>query len=116
MLKKDTTRKKCIDENMTKLEFGNNKKYKIKTIWDSSIYANKVKGHLPGVYYRIAWKRYLKEENTWELSFAVQQIKKLINFFYKKHPEILAATSPPINSASTMARSAVKPRPIIKWK
>ncbi len=42
----------------------NNKKYKIKAICDSAIYASKLEGHLPGLYYLVLWKNYLKEENT----------------------------------------------------
>ena len=42
-----------MDKKVTKLEFetGNSEKYKVETIWDSAVYPNKVKGHLPGLYY-----------------------------------------------------------------
>ena len=49
-----------------KLEFeaSDSKEYKVEVIQDSAVYANKAKGHLPGLYYMVAWKRYSKEENT----------------------------------------------------
>ena len=77
-----------MDEKIIKLKFkaDDNKKYKVKAIWDSIANANKAKKHLPGLYYLIAWKEYLEEKNTWKPSSAVWHIKKLINSFYKKHP------------------------------
>ena len=36
------------------LKAGDNKEYKVKIIWDSAIYANKAKSHLPGLYYLVA--------------------------------------------------------------
>ena len=39
---------------MKEFKAGNNAKYKVETIWDSTVYANKVKGHLPGLYYLLA--------------------------------------------------------------
>ena len=41
-------------------------KYKVETIQDSVVYAKKADRHLPGLYYLVAWKSYLEEENTWE--------------------------------------------------
>ena len=108
-----------MDKKVTELEFeaGDNKEYKVEAIWDSAVYANKAEGHLPGLYNLVLWKRYLKEKNTWEPSFVVQHLKKLINSFYKEHLEKPTATSPPINSALPMARPIVKPtRPITKRK
>ena len=68
MLEWDTTRKERMDKKVTKLEFetGNSKKYEVEAIWNSAVYANKAKGHLPGLYYLVAWKKYSEEENTWE--------------------------------------------------
>ena len=73
LLGQDTTKKEWEDEKVTELEFesGNNLEYKVKTIWDSAVYANKAEGHLPGLYYLVAWKKYPKKENTWELLSAV---------------------------------------------
>ena len=100
LLEQDTTRKGQVDEKITELEASNNKKYKIEAIWDNAIYGNKAEGHLLGLHYLVAWKRYFEEENTWEPSFAVQHLKKLINSFYKKYLKKLIATFPPINSVS----------------
>ena len=45
-------------------EAGNSKEYKAETIWNSAVYVNKAEGHLPGLYYLVAWKRYPEEKNT----------------------------------------------------
>ena len=37
----DTTRKKRVNKRVTELEVGNSKEYKIKAIWDTTIYASK---------------------------------------------------------------------------
>ena len=98
-------------EKVSKLDAGNkSKKYKVKAIWDSVVYTNKLKsGHLLDFYYLVLWKGYPEEENIWKPLSAVQQLKKLINSFYKDHPEKPIATSLPINSAPPMARPIVKP-------
>ena len=67
LLEKDIIKKKCIDENMIKLDAGNknSKEYKVKTIWDSAVYAKKLKSsQLPGFYYLVVWKSYSEEKNT----------------------------------------------------
>ena len=98
-------------------EAGNGKKYKVEAIWDNTVYANKAKSHLLGLYYLIAWKKYPEKENTWELSFTVLYLKKLINSFYKKHLEKPTATFLPINFTLLIARPTVKPtRFMIKQK
>ena len=67
LLEQDTTRKGQVDENnATELDAGDNSgKYKVEAIWDSAVYARELEsGHLPGLYYLVFWKGYLKEENT----------------------------------------------------
>ena len=110
LLEQDITRKGRVDKKIMELEFeaNNSKEYKLEAIWNSVVYANKAKGHLPSLYYLVAWKRYLEKENTWEPSLAVQHLKKPINSFHKKHLEKPTATSSPINSAPPMARLTVK--------
>ena len=52
---------------MTELKFdaGNRKEYKVKTIWNMAVYAMESEsGHLPGIYYLVAWKGYFEKENT----------------------------------------------------
>ena len=53
--------------NITELDVNDNNsgKYKVKAIDDSTVYARKSKSdYLPGLYYLIFLKDYLKEENT----------------------------------------------------
>ena len=117
MLEQNTIRKRRLDKKVMELEFeaGDSKKYKVEAIWDNAIYANNGKGYLPGLYYLVAWKKYPEKKNTWELSSAVQHLKKLINFFHKKHPEKRTATFSPIDFALAMVRLIVKSiRPITK--
>ena len=120
LLEQDSTRKERVDKWVTELELeaGNSQEYELKVIWDSAVYANKSEsGQLPGLYYLVVWKRYPKEENTWDPSSTIQHLKKLINSFYKDHPENPMAISPAINSAPPMAKPTVKPtKPITKRK
>ena len=119
LLEQKTNRKERVDKKVTELDFkaDNSKKYEVEIIWDSAVYANKVKSYLPGQYYLVAWKIYPEEENTWEPSSAVQHLKKLVNFFYKKHSKKPTATFLPIESALLMARLTVKfIRPTTKQK
>ena len=65
LLEQNITKKEQIDKWVTKLKAGNSKEYKVKAIWDSAVYANKSEsGQLLGLYYLVAWKRYLEKENT----------------------------------------------------
>lgn len=61
-----------MDKNVTELDNGNSKEYKVKAIWDSAVYANKLaESYLLGLYYLVSWKCYSEKENTWKLSLAV---------------------------------------------
>ena len=110
LLEQNTIKRERV-EKVPKLDAGNEiEEYKVEAIWDSTVYANKSEsGHLPGLYYLVAWKGYSKEENTWEPSSTFQHLKKLISFFHKDYLEKPTATSPPIDSAFAMARLTVKP-------
>ena len=54
LLKQNTTRKEQIDKSITKLDADNGEKYKVEAIWDSAIYAKKLKSHLLKLYYLVA--------------------------------------------------------------
>ena len=112
LLKQDTTRKRRVDdENAAGLDAGDKSgEYKVEAIWDSKVYARESEsGHLPGLYYLVSWKRYPEEENIWEQASMVQYLRKLINLFYKDHPDKPTTTSPAIDTAPPMARPTVKP-------
>ena len=71
LLEQDTTKKRRVDKEVGQMKFGtgddDSGKYKVEAIWDSTVYAKESKsGLLSGLYYLVSWKRYLKEENTWE--------------------------------------------------
>ena len=65
LLEQDTTKTEQVDEWVTELEAGNSREYKVEAIWDSAVDASKSEScQLPGLYYLVAWKCYLKKENT----------------------------------------------------
>ena len=67
LLEQDITRKERV-EKISELDASHkdSEEYKVEAIWDSAVYANKSEsGHLPGLYYLVAWKSYSKEENIW---------------------------------------------------
>ena len=68
LLKQDTIGKKQVDKNnIRKLDINNNEssKYKIKAVWNSAVYAKKSESdYLPGLYYLVSWKSYLKKKTT----------------------------------------------------
>ena len=101
LLEQDTTRKGGVDKKVTEFEFetGNSGEYKVEAIWNNAVYANKTECYLPGLYYLVVSKGYLKEKNIWKPSSAVQHLKKLIISFHKEHPEKSTATFPSIDSA-----------------
>ena len=49
---------------MPEFEPGDDKKCKVETIQNSTVYAKEANGHLLRLYYLVAWKWYLEEENT----------------------------------------------------
>ena len=113
LLEQNTTRKGRINKLFLELEpefdAGDNKKYEVKAIIDSAVYAKEAEGHLPGLYYLVSWKNYPEEKSTWEPSFAIMHLWKMIFTFHKDHPEKPTATFPLLNSAPPMAKPSVKP-------
>ena len=65
LLKQDTTKEEQV-EKVLKLDVGDkgNEEYEVETIWNNAVYAKESEGHLPGLYYLVAWKGYPKKENT----------------------------------------------------
>ena len=91
LLEKNITRKGWVNKKIVeKLKFetdGNSKEYKVEGICDSMVYARKLEaGDLSGLYYLVSWKSYLKDKNTWEITSAVQHLRKLVSSFYKNYP------------------------------
>ena len=72
LLEQDTTKKKRV-EKVPELDAGDNsEEFKVEAIWDSTVYTIKSKlGHLPVLYYLVAWQGYPEEENTWQPVLAV---------------------------------------------
>ena len=91
--------------------------YKVEAIWDSAVYGRESEsGHLSGLYYLIAWKRYSEEKNIWKPASTVQYLKKLLNSFHKNYLDKPTAVFPSINTAPPMARPIAKPIEPIKQK
>ena len=65
LLKQNITKKKRVEKIPELYAGDNSKEYKIEKIQDSAVYAMELElGHLPGLYYLVAWKDYPEEENT----------------------------------------------------
>ena len=66
LLEQDTTKKGQVRKELPELDAGNkgSKEYEVEAIRDSAVYAKESEGHLPGLYYLVAWKGYFKEKNT----------------------------------------------------
>ncbi len=111
LLEQDITKKGRVDETTSRLEFKNegDNEYEIEAIHDSLVYASKLEGHLPGLYYLVSWKGYPEEKKTWEPTSAVLHLRKLISTFPRDHPDKPTATSPPIDSALPMTRPTIRP-------
>ena len=111
LLEQDTTRKGRVDDENVELDAGDkNGEYEVEAIWDSEVYARESElGHLPGLYYLVSWKRYPKEENTWEPVSAVQYLRKLISLFHKDHFDKPNTTFPAFDTAPLMARPTIMP-------
>ncbi len=114
LLEQDITTKKQVDKTLLepkkdlKFETRGNKEYEFEVIIDSAIYGQQTNSNqMPGLYYLVLWKGYLEEENTWKPSLAVIHLRKLINTFYKEHPEKPTATSPSLNSVLPMVRPTI---------
>ena len=76
LLEQDTTRTGRVDKLVRQIKFdirdNNDGEYKVEAIWDSAVYIRELElDHLPNFYYLVSWKRYLKDENTWELVLMV---------------------------------------------
>lgn len=56
LLEQETTRKGRINEfvEVPKSDIGNDKEYKVETIWDGAVYAKKIDRHLLRIYYLVA--------------------------------------------------------------
>lgn len=102
------------------MDVGNeNGEFKIEAIQDSAVYTKESESdHLPRIYYLVSWKGYPEEKTTWEPASAIQQLRKLIRFFYKAYPDKPTATPWAIDTIPQIARPTVKPvnKPSIKRK
>ena len=58
LLEQDIMKKGQMNETQLdfKFETGDNKKYEVDGIWDSAVYAKKLVGQVPGLYYLVSWK------------------------------------------------------------
>ena len=107
LLEQDTT-KKGREFSVPEFELGDDKEYKVETIQDSAVYAKKVDGHLPELYYLVTWKGYPEKESIKKPSSTVMHLRTMVSTFHKDHPEKLTATSIPLNSASPMAKLMIQ--------
>ena len=117
LLKQDTTRKRRV-ETAIELDKDDSKEYELEVICDCEVYTKELDSdhYLPGLYYLILWKSYLKEENIWEPASTIQYLWKLITIFHRNYLDKLIVTSLPIDSALPIAWSIIKPRAKVSKK
>ena len=65
LLEQDITKKRRVDENVTKLDASkdDSEEYKVEVIWKNEVYIRESEGYPPRLYYLVSYKRYLEEEN-----------------------------------------------------
>ena len=108
-LPEQKTTRKGWEFSIPEFKPGNdNKEHKVEAIQDNTVYAKEIDGHLPGLYYLVAWKSYPEEEKTWEPSSAVMHLRKMVSTFHKDHPKKPTATSAPLDSAPPMAKPTIQ--------
>ena len=112
--KNEPIKKGQVNDIQLEFEAGNNQKYEVNGIWDSTVYAMESAGQLPGLYYLVSWKSYPEKENIWEHALAIQHLWRLVTVYYKDNPEKPTAISAPFDTAPPMARLSALPRPIAK--
>lgn len=59
-----------------------NEKYKLKTIFNSKLYCNKMTIKLASLYYLIFLQNYKKSKIMWESALVIIYLKNIISFFY----------------------------------
>lgn len=72
---------------MPEIDIGEDKKYKVKTIADSFIYARSARGYLLKLYYLLSWKSYFEDKSTQQPPTVVMYTQKMINTFQINHSE-----------------------------
>ncbi len=93
---------------MLEFETRGDKEYEVKIIINSMVYGQHANNNqMPGPYYFVLYKGYLKKENIWEPLSAVIYLRKLVNTFYKKYLEKLTVIPLPLDSALPIARPTV---------
>ena len=112
LLEQDTPRK-GQEFSMPEFELNNDKEYEVEVFWDSVVYAKEANGHLPELYYLVAWKGYPRKENTWEPFSAVMHLRKMVSTCHKDNPEKPTVSSVPLDSAPPMAKPTIQ---LLKWK
>ncbi len=70
LLEQNIIRKKQVNNVLPeseKFETKDNKEYKVKAIIEKIMYDKKRNNQMPGLYYFVLWKDFLKEKSFWEL-------------------------------------------------
>ena len=67
LLEQNNIKKGQVNDMQLEFKAGNNKKYEIDGIWNSTVYNKESTiAQLPELYYLVLWKGYPEEENTWK--------------------------------------------------
>lgn len=82
----------------------NNKKYKVKSIVNNTVYDKEIRSQLLGFYLLVLWKNNPKEENIQESSATVMHLWKLISIFHKNHLKKLIVIYSLLDSILSMAK------------
>ena len=113
LLKQDRTRNGRVNKLLKReleqeLDVRDDKKYEVKEIYNSEVYAKEAIDQLLRLYYLVSWMYYGKEKSIRKLVLAFMHLHKMINTFHKDHLKKSITMSTLKNSVPPMVKLTTK--------